>query len=349
MENEKAQGPIRRALGKSKDFVKGKIYDCKVAIYNRTRRNKKTKKASMSSKAKKDMIFYIVMMAYPVIYFLFFYVAVNVNSLTLAFKTYEIDASNVQHTVWVGFDNFKAIFREYTSSTLLKDAFRNSIIVYFLGLLVVPLGLLFSFYIVKKAKGHEFFKVMLFLPSILSSLILVIMYKYVVERLYPAIMLELFGKTKQGLLANSDTRFGALAFYNIITSFGTSTLIYSGTMDRIPESVLESAKLEGVNGIQEFWYITLPLIFSTVSTFLIVGVAGIFTNQFHLFSVYGISPPSTKMYTLGYYLFAETAYATPISYPRLSAFGILFTIVAIPLTFGLRFLLNKLGPKEVEF
>ena len=120
-------------------------------------------------------------------------------------------------------------------------------------------------------------------------------------------------------------------------------------MDRIPESILESATLEGISKIQEFWYITLPLIFPTMSTFLIVGVAGIFTNQFNLFSVYGIAPPSTDMYTLGYYLFAETAYANDLSYPRLSAFGILFTVIAVPLTFGFRFILEKFGPQGAEF
>jgi len=349
MAKEKPQGVITNALGKTKEFVKDKIYDCRVSIYNATAGKRKKKSTSMSSKAKKDMLFYIIMMAYPVVYFLFFYVAVNFNSFALAFKSYEIDISNNRYTIWAGFENFKTIFNEYTSSTLLKNALTNSIVVYLYGLLAVPLGLLFSFYIAKKMCGHEFFKVMLFLPSILSALILVIMYKYVVERLYPAIMMEFFGRTEQGLLANPSTRFGALLFYNILTSFGTSVLIYSGAMDRIPDSVIESAKLEGVTGLQEFWYITLPLIFPTISTFLIVGVAGIFTNQFNLFSVYGISPPSPDMYTLGYYLFAETAFATDLNYPRLSAFGIIFTVIAVPLTFGLRFLLERFGTKEVEF
>ena len=345
-----SQGPIKRFWDKTKEFVKDKIYDFKVYLSNRFSHGKKKKTMDMTSKAKKDLIFYVIMMAYPVAYFLFFYVAINFNSLALAFKKYDIDVvTNKQYAVWAGLDNFKTIFHEYTSSTLLKNALTNSLVVYLYSLITIPLGLLFSFYIAKKAKGHEFFKVMLFLPSILSALILVIMYKYICERLYPAIMLEFFDQKVQGLLADSETRFGALLFYNILTSFGTSVLIYSSSMDRIPESIVESAKLEGITGIQEFWYITLPLIFSTMSTFLIVGVAGIFTNQFNLFSVYGIAPPSTDMYTLGYYLFAETAYANSLSYPRLSAFGILFTIIVIPLTFGLRFVLEKIGTKGVEF
>ena len=348
-DNEERPNAITAAGAKVKGFLKDGIYGCKVAVHNAFSRNKKAKATSMSSKAKKDMIFYVLMMAYPVLYFLLFYVAVNINSLSLAFKNYDIDASGRHYAIWAGFNNFKNIFNEYTSSTLLKNALANSFIVYLVGLLAVPLGLLFSFYIVKKALGHEFFKVMLFLPSILSSLILVIMFKYVVERLYPAIMQEYFGREVQGLLADPNTRFGTLLFYNIVFSFGTSVLIYSSAMDRIPDPILESARIEGVSGIQEFWYITLPLIFPTISTFLIVGVAGIFTNQFNLFSVYGAAPPSPNMYTLGYYLFAETAYANELSYPRLSAFGILFTAVAVPLTFGVRFLLEKFSTKGAEF
>ena len=226
----------------------------------------------------------------------------------------------------------------------------SSLRVYAWGLLTgVPLALLFSYYIAKKLFGHEFFKVMLFLPTILSSLVLVIMYKYVADRLYPAIVKILLGKNVEGLFANTSTAFGTLLFYNILTSFGTNVLIYSSAMDRIPESIVESAKLEGISRFQEFRHITLPLIFPTLSTLLIVGVSGIFTNQFNLFSVYGIAVPNTNMYTLGYYLFAETAYANVSSYPRLSSFGILFTAMAVPLTFGVRFLLEKFGPKGAEF
>ena len=339
---------IERVWDKTKGFVGDRIYGCKVAVHGFLTRGKKEKTRKMSSKKKKDLFFYILMMAYPVAYFLIFYVGINFNSIALAFKTYEFDAANHQYTAWAGFANFKGIFNEYAASNLLSNALKNSVVLYFIGLLFVPLGLLFSFYIAKKAFGHEFFKVMLFLPSILSALILVILYKYVMERLYPAIMLEWFGKEATGLLANPDTRFGALVFYTFLTSFGTSVLIYSSAMSRIPESILESAKIEGVTGLQEFWYITLPLIFPTISTFLIVGIAGIFTNQFNLFSVYGVSAP-TSIYTLGYYLFAETAYANSLSYPRLSAFGILFTVIVIPLTFGLRFVLEKFGSKGAEY
>ena len=221
-------------------FIKDKIYDAKVAIHKSLFGGKEKKPTKMSSKAKKDLIFYLIMMAYPVAYFLIFYVGININSILLAFKTYEIDTiTGQQYTIWSGFANFTKIFNEYTSSTLLSSALKNSIVVYLYGLLMVPLGLLFSYYIAKKAVGHEFFRVMLFLPSILSALILVILYKYIVERLYPALMLEVFGKQVTGLLANPDTRFGALLFYNLLTSFGTSVLIYSSTMDRIPESIIE--------------------------------------------------------------------------------------------------------------
>jgi ABC-type polysaccharide transport system permease subunit len=90
-------------------------------------------------------------------------------------------------------------------------------------------------------------------------------------------------------------------------------------------------------------YIVLPLIYPTFVTFMVVGVGGIFTGQMGLYSFFGPSADET-IQTFGYYLFKTTKAAGESDYPFLATMGILMTLVAAPLTFFVKWLLEKLGP-----
>ena len=122
--------------------------------------------------------------------------------------------------------------------------------------------------------------------------------------------------------------------------------MYLSAMAGINESVVEAAKLDGIGYFSEMWYITIPLTFTTLSTFLIVSVAGYFNNQMSLFSFGGVHV-SQRYQTFGYYLYRELkAYATDrTKWAYLSAMGLTFTLIVTPITFAVRGLLNKFGPK----
>ena len=118
-------------------------------------------------------------------------------------------------------------------------------------------------------------------------------------------------------------------------------------MAGINESVVEAAKLDGIGYFSEMWYITIPMTFTTLSTFLIVSVAGYFNNQMSLFS-FGGQFVDQRYQTFGYYLYRELkAYAADqTKWSYLSSLGLVFTAIAVPITFAVRGLLNKLGPKQ---
>lgn len=302
----------------------------------------KTKKKDFRIKSK---IFYIALMAVPVLQFIIFYIGVNVNSILLAFQDIEI-SSNAEKTVTLTFKNFSDWFTNETSRSLVTTAMGTSLKVYVIALFTgVPLGLLFSYYIYKKMVGASAFRVFLFMPSIISSIVMVLIYKYCVNDALPAIF-----KGLPKLLDNADTRFTMIAFYNVYVSFGTSVLMYSNKMAGISPEIIEAANLDGATQLQEFWHVVLPLAFPTVSIFLITGVATLFTNQFNLFSFYGgyKSVPDSSLETLGYYMYsrAESAKLDQTAYPPLAALGLIMTAIAVPLTFGLKWALEKFGPSE---
>ena len=294
---------------------------------------------------KKNIIFICLVAALPVLQFLIFYVYVNINSVILAFEKYVIDAdTGLGGYVFNSFNNFSRAFREFTRDANMLTMLKNSCVYYFASVFVgITFSLVFSFYIYKKRLFAGFFKIMLFLPSIISAIVLIIIFKYFANFAVPEIAEKLFNAEIGSLLNTEKTAFGTVLFYTIWFGLGNSVLIYLGTMNGISESLVEAAELDGANALQEFCHVTFPAIYPTVSTFVITNLAAFFTADMGLYSFYSYGADNSVQ-TVGYYLLKETRAASFAEYPYLSALGIIFTIVTVPLTVLLRKGLEKFGP-----
>jgi len=307
--------------------------------YNETKKNATNK--TRFTKKQKDLIFYVLMLVIPITQFLIFYVGVNFNSILLAFRSYNpLDGTYS----FVGFDNFNRVFSDLSNQSMFQIAMSNTINAFFVGVIVgMTSGLIFSYYIFKKFFGHKLFKIMLFVPSIVSSLVMVTIFMQFVESGIPNILSEIFGVQRMGFLADSRTTFATILFYNIWIGFGISTILYVSAMDSINTSTLEAAKMDGANRFQEFVYIILPLIWPTFTQFIVVAVGGIFMNQLNLFAFYG-QGAEIRLYTFGYYLYKETLISSTVNMPYLATLGIILTMITIPVTMIIRFALQKFGP-----
>ena len=293
-----------------------------------------------SIQKKKDLLFYILLLAWPITQFCVFYIGVNFNSILMAFQNYDMTTGK---STFVWFANFRELFYNLANDPLYITAIENSFKLWGVGLLVsMPIGLLFSYYIYKKRPLGAFFHVILFIPSIISSMVLALMYQYFTDLYLPNIINKIFDAQMQGMFTNLDTVFYAVILYGVWFGFGTSTLLYLGAMKGISESVVEAAKIDGANVWQEFFYVILPQIFSTISVFLVMGIAGIFVNQAALFEFFGPNVEN-RNYTMGYFLFVR-AYTSESMYNYLSAMGLTITVIVAPLCIGLRKLFQKIDP-----
>lgn len=298
-------------------------------------------KTKLKKEKNKDLIFYILMLALPIAQFLIFYVGVNFNSILLAFRTYDVLEGKFK---WAGLDNFARVISDFQNMTLFDIAFKNSIIAFIFGLVFgILFGLLFSYYIYKKLLGHRFFKVILFIPSIVSSIVMVTIFMQFVESGIPNIVQNLFGIQMMGLLANSDYTFTTILFYNVWIGFGVSTLLYVGAMNSINIGIIESAKIDGVSTLQEFIYIIMPLIWPTFTQFVVVSVGAIFMNQLSLYAFYGQSA-EVRLYSFGYYLYKEVLFSSNSDLPYLATIGIVLTFITVPITLLIKWALQKFGP-----
>lgn len=312
----------------------------------------KRAKRSFGMFGTKAKIFYGLMLVFPILQFLFFYVGVNFNSLIMAFQRYDLIDGALQ-LQWAQFENFSKFFQWIGEGQAFKQLLGNTMIIYALGLFVgLGCGVCFSYYIYKRKLLSKFFRVMLFLPSILSAIVLSLMWeKFLNDGMINLLRDLLDNPDLHDLRYTSEGQFWMVAAFTVLMCFGSSVLLFTGTMDQIDESVSEYAKIDGCTALQEFAFVTVPMVFPTVRTFIIIGVGGIFTNQAYMLNFYSAGDPgdaAAPYSVFGYFFFRDMydPHASLSTYPYMSAIGVVLTLVAIPLTFGVKYLLERFGPKE---
>ena len=304
------------------------------------------------SREKKRLIFYTLLMIYPVIHLSIFYVYANISALAMAFQKYSEGTATQYQIDFVFLDNFQRII-DLFSQAKYQDMIWNSLLLYVLRMGVgMTLALVFSYYIYKKFALTELFRVMLFLPTIISGVVLTLLYEYIVEDVYVALMNN--PEIKYGLMTTN--KMEVVIFYNLWTGFGMNILMYSGAMSGINESIAESAQLDGVNVLTEFIYITLPMIFPTIITFLVMGISNIFVDQMGLYTFF---KDTATFQTVGYFIYVQSLQSNLIppktiaekdilylSYSEISALGLMITALILPITLTVRHLLEKYGPSD---
>ena len=117
-------------------------------------------------------------------------------------------------------------------------------------------------------------------------------------------------------------------------------------MSGISPEIVEAAKIDGITPMKEFLLIDIPMIAPTISVFVVSSTATIFVNQMNLYSFYGAGASNYSIWTIGYYIYRGMAApeTTLADYPFYAAFGLVLTLITIPITLLVRRLLLKKDP-----
>lgn len=297
-------------------------------------------KGGLFTKKRNQLIFYIAIMSLPILQTLVFYIYANFNSILLAFQEYD----GVEGYKFVGFDTLKKVFTQEHSLFINFDfiaIIKNTGISWLVGFVfnTVP-SILFAYYIYKNRVGSGAFKVILYLPHIIPQLVFIIIYKYFMNDFLSSIGIVPIGfwtKTVEW------ERFYYL-FCSWLFGFGTAVLVYVGAMAGISESIIESAQLDGITPAKELIYIVLPMIWGTFVTMFVTSLVAFFTSDMNGYAFKG-AQFNPQIQTLGYFIYNGTVNGGMGAYPVLSAFGLLMTLVAVPITMLTRHLLTKYGPR----
>lgn len=299
----------------------------------------------ISKKRVQEIAFAYSFMAYTLILFAIFYVYVNVDSLIMAFQKINIDGTRTLY----GIGNFKSfISKLFANNNLIGISFKNSMIMYGVGLLItLPLQIIFSYMLFKKCFAHKVIRILVLMPSIISAFVYAMVFRNFAGAELQKTMVMWGAEDFPNLLDDPRYVFGTTLFYNIWLAFSTSLIVYPNAMRSVDPAIFESAALDGICTMyQELRYIILPLIFPTLSTFLITGFAGIMTNVGCLIAFYMYSAPS-QAYNMGYYLTVQIFNdPNPMRYPEVAAGGITLTLIMAPLTMLFKRFLDRIDPYE---
>ena len=334
---EKNGGAFSSAL----DKLKWALYGLKIKIFKPGTNDKKADKG-MASRTMKKNIFLFFFLLLPTVQFLIFYIGVNFNSILLSIQKYDAGKYVIS-----GFGNFADVFKDLFINGRLSVALKNSTIQFGVTLaLGIPVHVMVAYAIFKEVPFGGFLKIMLFMPNMISSLLFVNSFRGMTteQGLIPIIGINL-------LDTSSSVSFWTVLLFAQWMGFAGGLIIYLSAMSSISTEVLEYGQLEPLSSIKELWYVIVPSIFPTITTYLVLAIAGYFTNYgyFHtFFGGAGINQEATPYETLGYYFFVALLKedSSPQIYPYASAAGIMFTLVAAPITLLVKHLLEKYGPSE---
>ncbi len=195
--------------------------------------------------------------------FLFYPLA---DALLLAFRDYRIGE--------VGGYTIENFVRAINDPKFVKAGWNTLIY----SLVVVPANVFTALVVASLIYGMKgwlknFFRAAYYLPGVASVVVLTMVWRWIfnTEVGLCNTTLRWLGMAPIGWLTDPDIAFWSVIISGILKSPGGSMLIYLASMANIPQSLYESADIEGAGPLRKWWHITVPLLSSTTTFLMITG------------------------------------------------------------------------------
>ena len=243
-----------------------------MAVSNRKQIMKKPRKNT------KRNWFIASLLIVPMLHFLVFWLYINIETIALAFMEWDFFSNKY---IFAGIDNFTEQFRQFKERPEHLNMFINAFRAIPINLACLVLSVIIGYAFSKHIRGERVFRVIFYLPTMISIVIQTLCYRYMFNynpgmlQGPAAELLRMFGVNYNGWeTALNDPVvinriWWLIAIFCVWASAGINIILMASAMSRIPESVIESAKLDGVGFWRELFQIHIPLIMPTISVFLI--------------------------------------------------------------------------------
>jgi raffinose/stachyose/melibiose transport system permease protein len=260
----------------------------------------KLKRESSTSRRPQDTLLIALFLLPALILFLLFVIYPIFRSLYFSM----FDWNGLGPAVdFVGLKNFTDIM---TDKVFLKALGNVGLIVVFSLGLQLPLALALAVMVGRDLPGRGIFRTIFFLPYVLSEVNVAIMWMLLFNPnpdrgLINAVVVALGGEPVGWL---SDTNIVLWSVFLALTwkYFGFHMLLYLAGLQNIPAELEEAARIDGANSFQNFFYITLPLLGSTIRTTVYLSVLGSI-QQFILVWIMTKGGPVNASETLATYMY----------------------------------------------
>ncbi len=173
--------------------------------------------------------------------------------------------TTIDHTEFTGFGNYMKAFADPG----FRNAFGYTAKVAVVSLVLINvLAFFVAFALTREMPGRSLYRGVFFVPNLIGGIVLGYIWKIIFDAVLPVSMVNV-------------TRYG---FWGLIVvlcwqQVGYMMIIYIAGLQAVPDDILEAARIDGANGWQSLWHITLPSVMPsiTICTFLTL------TNSFKLY------------------------------------------------------------------
>jgi raffinose/stachyose/melibiose transport system permease protein len=205
---------------------------------------------------------------------------------------------------FVGVENFVDILTDKVFLLALKNGL---LLVAFSLAIQLPLSLILAVLVGRNLPGRVFYRTVFFMPYVLSEVITAIMWLGLFnpnpERGFiNAVLILIPGLEAQTWLASPDLVMPSLFVALTWKYFGFHMLLFLTGLQNIPTEVEEAARMDGAGTLQIFFFITLPLLASTIRTSVYLSILGSL-QQFILVWIMTKGGPVSASETLATYMY----------------------------------------------
>lgn len=167
---------------------------------------------------------------------------------------------------FVGLENFRVLLTEQPYNEFFLNAFKHNWIFFGVSFFShLALSFILALIIYSKIKGKEFFKTVLFLPKLLSVIVIGFLFSLILNPTRGALnsLLETIGLDflTRPWLGSTDTALVSVILVDSWASLGFATLIFLAGLQAIDSQIFEAARIDGATGFKLLYKITLPMTF----------------------------------------------------------------------------------------
>ncbi len=246
----------------------------------------------------------------------------------------EIPAKVGDQSQFVWFKNYITMFtpgrRNYFPGAVLNSLTYAALSIF----IQLPFSLFISLLLVNGVKGESMYRNIFFIPVVISSVVISLLWQRIYKDLVPAIY-ELLNLSlpKNGFLANEDTKLMAVFLPSLWQFVGYHMLLMYGALKSIPTEIIEAATVDGASGPRMALRIQIPMIkpmLKVCLSFSLIGSFKLFDTPWILLERANKQLPALSMYVE---MFSNHKY----SYASAQAMFIVFECLAFTVLLNMLF------------
>ena len=231
---------------------------------------------------------------------------------------------------WVGVSNYVELFT--TDRFFVKAMSNTATYAVWTVLPGLAIGLFFAALLNQEIRGKYLYRAIYFVPVVAPTVAVALLWSLLYEPNFGVFngLLRLIGVQGPNWLGSTTWAMRSVIFEAIWSGLGFTILIFLAGLQGISQEYYEAAEIDGANGVQKFFFITIPLLSPTTFFLLVTGVIG----AFQVFDIpfvltHGGPANATQMVVLYLYNNAFTFQKMGLA----SAVALIVFILIITLTF----------------